>query len=123
MIVVDCGCGKSYTLEQFRALPGGGYCSAGLPGVELELRHCSCGSTRAINVASWANRRYLTDGEVAGREALWAVTSCEGCGEHFTWIQMQPVRGAEGRWCGPCHDNHPLVLERARADMNEDDAP
>ena len=45
-IVVSCGCGLNYTLEQFRTLD--------LLGVQLveddrlELRLCVCGSTRGV---------------------------------------------------------------------------
>ena len=52
MIVVECGCGKSYTLEEFRELP---YCGKvvhddGEEPWAIEIRNCTCGSSRAINV-------------------------------------------------------------------------
>lgn len=49
-IVVSCGCGATYTLQQFRALPLDGY--QGIDGATLELRSCPqpCGSTHAVFV-------------------------------------------------------------------------
>ena len=47
-IVVSCGCGYKYTLEQFRKLPLCGKQTFPDPPHVLEMRDCACGSTRAI---------------------------------------------------------------------------
>lgn len=49
--VKTCSCGKTYTQEQWDALPLVGYQTFDLPGVSippLELRNCSCDSTMAL---------------------------------------------------------------------------
>lgn len=47
-----CGCGLTHSAEQWAELPlaprGGVYFVDGRP--ELELRHCACGSTLAVDV-------------------------------------------------------------------------
>src|SRR3990167_3612793 len=52
--VVTCGCGRQYTLAQFRALPLGGVVGYRVGGDawELESRHCSCGSTQSVDVTA-----------------------------------------------------------------------
>ena len=49
--VHQCSCGQSFTLAQWQQLPFVGT-QATLDDELLELRNCSCGSTRAIDIAA-----------------------------------------------------------------------
>lgn len=55
--VVKCGCGIGYTIKEFRDLPGGKVQTFGDGEIPwgIEMRHCSCGSTRAIGVDESGN--------------------------------------------------------------------
>lgn len=48
-ILKTCGCGRTFTVEEWRELPGCGR----MPDEEgdLDLRHCPCGSTIAVLVS------------------------------------------------------------------------
>jgi hypothetical protein len=57
-IRLRCGCGRAYTLAEFRALPGAGVWRLG--GFSGEQRRCACGSHRTVRLclglvdAMWA---------------------------------------------------------------------
>jgi hypothetical protein len=61
--VVDCGCGRQWSLAGFRELNLYGRVDTGIEGVWLELRDCACGSTRAIHVDGLG--QYVDDDTVA----------------------------------------------------------
>ena len=61
MIVKRCGCGRTYTLHEWRALKYVGILDDGVE--RAELRNCVCGSTIALE--DWAAvecEAVLTDG-------------------------------------------------------------
>ena len=50
-----CSCGRIYSLEEWLALPAGGIQKAD-GDEDLEMRHCSCGSTMCVPAAATAER-------------------------------------------------------------------
>ena len=48
--VVHCGCGAQYTIGQWHRLAFVGLTDAEDPEMILELRNCTCGSTKALEL-------------------------------------------------------------------------